>query len=173
MKKCLSEASSKTRAEGDKREEKKLREAEPLKNASEPRRSGRSPLGSAEASLKHLACPRELDEVPVETEDTFEPSGGFLLGMKGVLNTLSSAGPPQQKTQNFIPVQAPLPFFSKMCAFTLSPHPHGTNRRISILGAGRVPNSHFFQVFFQHSPRTPKNRRNFAPRSILGPTWPF
>ena len=76
-------------------------------------------------------------------------------------------------------MQAPLPFFSKMCAFTLSPHPPGTNRRISILGAGRVSNFHFFQLFFQHSPRTPKNRLNFAPRGLLSqlgrfwsPTWP-
>ena len=43
LKKCLSEASSKTRPEGDEREEKKLREAELLKNASEPRRSGAKP----------------------------------------------------------------------------------------------------------------------------------
>ena len=43
MTKCFSEASSKTRPEGDEREEKKLREAELLKNASEPRRSGAKP----------------------------------------------------------------------------------------------------------------------------------
>ena len=76
-------------------------------------------------------------------------------------------------------MQAPLPFFSKMCAFTPAPHPLGPSRRFSILGAGRVSNFHFFQAFFQHSPRTPKNRLNFAPRGLLSqlgrfwrPTWP-
>ena len=75
--KCLSEASSKTRAEGDEREEKKLREAELLKNASEPRRSGRSPLGSAEASLKHLACVLiVLEQSPWGLRRNVRPSSG-------------------------------------------------------------------------------------------------
>ena len=65
-----------------------------------------------------------------------------------------------------------------MCVYTV-PAALGPDRRFSILGAGRVSNFHFFQVFFQHSPRTPKNRLNFAPRGLLSqlgrfwtPTWP-
>ena len=77
LKKCLSEASSKTRPEGDEREEKKLREAELLKNASEPRRSGRSPLGSAEASLKHVACVLiVLEQSPWGLRRNVRPSSG-------------------------------------------------------------------------------------------------
>ena len=121
----------------------------------------------------------EVEQSPWGLRSLRTPSGGCLQGGKGVLNTLSSAGPPQQKTQNFIPVLAPLPFFSKMCAFTPPPHPPGPDRRVSILGAVRVSNFHFFQVFFQHSPRTPKNRLKFVARSLLSqlgrfwsPTWP-
>ena len=42
-----------------------------------------------------------------------------------------------------------------------------------------MSNFHFFKVFFQHSPRTPKHRLNLAPRGLLSqlgrfrsPTWP-
>ena len=70
LKKCLSEASSKTRPEGDEREEKKLREAELLKNASEPRRSGAKPpwirRGFLEASGVCFDC---SGAVPVGTAE--------------------------------------------------------------------------------------------------------
>ena len=65
-----------------------------------------------------------------------------------------------------------------MCVCT-TPAPPGPSHRVSILGACRVSNFYFFRVFFQHSPRTPKNRLNFAPRGLLSqlvrfwtPTWP-
>ena len=80
----------------------------------------REAIKSTEASLRLRAVFGGVEQSPWGLRNLRTPSGGCLQGGKGVLNTLSSAGPPPQKTQNFVPVQAPLPFFSKMCAFTLS-----------------------------------------------------
>ena len=74
-----------------------------------------------------------------------------------------------------------------MRVYTVAAHPLGRTagagfwRLVGWQIVGSFSGSKFtcFQMFFQHSPRTPKNHLNFAPRSLLSqlgrfrsPTWP-